>query len=68
MLIARFLNLFRKDWCKETRNQSELAMARVNSDESQKEARTSEPCNTLGRAVVRSEKLIELGNSWFSPK
>jgi len=31
-------------------------------------ARTREPCNTLGRAVARSEKLIELGNSWFSPK
>ena len=47
---------------------SELAMARVNSQEIEEEARTSESCNTLGRAVVRSEKLNELGNSWFSPK
>jgi hypothetical protein len=47
---------------------SELAMTRVNFGEIQKEARTREPCNTLGRVVVRSEKLIELGNSWFSPK
>ena len=47
---------------------SELAMARMNSDESREEVRTREPSNTLGRVVARSEKLIELGNSWFSPK
>jgi hypothetical protein len=47
---------------------SELATARVNLTERSGEARTREPFNTLGRAVVRSEKLIELGNSWFSPK
>ena len=47
---------------------SELAITRVKSDESRMEARTYESCNTLGRVVVRSEKLNELGNSWFSPK
>ena len=47
---------------------SELTMARVRSVERRMEARTREPFNTLGRAVVRSEKLNELGNSWFSPK
>jgi len=46
----------------------ELAMGRVNLGEIREEARTREPFNTLGRPVARSEKLIELGNSWFSPK
>jgi hypothetical protein len=46
----------------------ELAMTRVNPDENQEEARTRGSCNILGRVVVRSEKLIEPGNSWFSPK
>ncbi len=47
---------------------SELTSTRVNPDESREEARTRELYNTLGGVVVRSEKLIELGNSWFSPK
>ena len=47
---------------------SELAMDRVNEREISQEARTREPFNTLGRSAARSEKLIELGNSWFSPK
>ena len=47
---------------------SELTMARVNFAERRKEARTRESFNSLGRAVVRRERLNELGNSWFSPK
>ena len=43
-------------------------MGRVNVDESPREARTGWSCNSFGRPVVRSEKLIEPGNSWFSPK
>ena len=31
-----------------TRSQSELVMSRVNPSESVEEARTGEPCNTLG--------------------
>ena len=47
---------------------SELAIVRVNPSERKGEARTREPYNTLGGTVVRSKKLNELGNSWFSPK
>src|SRR3989344_336394 len=46
----------------------ELAMGRVKSRESEMEARTGWSCDSFGCPVVRSEKLIELGNSWFSPK
>ncbi len=63
MLKARFFKESEED-----PKPSELAMTRVNPVEIRGEARTREPCNTLGRVVARSEKLIELGNSWFSPK
>ena len=43
-------------------------MGRVKADENRLEARTGWSCNSFGRPVVRSEKLIEPGNSWFSPK
>ena len=46
----------------------ELTMSRLNPDENWGEDRTSDPCNNLGWLVVRSEKLIEFGNSWFFPK
>ena len=46
----------------------ELTMTRMNPAERRGEVRTREPCNTLGWVVVRSEKLIEFGNSWFFPK
>src|SRR3990167_3916039 len=43
-------------------------MSRVKFCESKMEARTRRLYNALGLLVVRSEKLIESGNSWFSPK
>ena len=43
-------------------------MSRLNVVERQREGRTGEQCKTLGRLVGWSEKLIEPGNSWFSPK
>ena len=46
----------------------ELTVSRLNPDENWGEDRTSEACNPLGRLAVRSEKLIEFGNSWFFPK
>ena len=46
----------------------ELTASRMNPCESEGEVRTSEACNPLGWLVVRSEKLIEFGNSWFFPK
>ena len=46
----------------------ELTMSRLNPCENEGEDRTSEACNPLGWLVVRSEKLIEFGNSWFFPK
>ena len=54
--------------CKIDPKPDELALARMKSRESEAEVRTSEPFKTLGWAEVRSEKLIESGNSWFSPK
>ena len=47
---------------------SELIMSRVNSDESQREARTRFCSNRLGRDVIRGDMPNELGDSWFSPK
>ena len=46
----------------------ELTMSRLNPDENWGEGRTRETCNPLGWPEVRSEKLIEFGNSWFFPK
>jgi len=43
-------------------------MGRVKWGESLMEARTGWSCDSFGWPVVRSEKLIEPGNSWFSPK
>ena len=43
-------------------------MSRLKTGSSQLEDRTRRCCKILGGLVVRSERLIKLGVSWFSAK
>ena len=52
----------------ETRNQVILTNAVWKSDKTEWEERTSSCCKTFGWHLLRGERPIELGYSWFSAK